>query len=831
VGASGEAWPFFLVLIADSLGASIQPCGWYTAHGGGVPGFNGTYSNPDGDGPCWLPGNATSTRASGFLHDLASTSAEGWDAFEEEALNLPEVQPSVQWSDIGSGPYHVENPMDGGAGDDLHANPEYAAPVGWAGQPGCLPRAGAFVPNVRVVWEASGDSEGLSEMASGQADSAGFFSSEIPTVLSTPRYLLHPGIPGLFAYFDGLNLNFNVAGAQQDDNESINVPGTFFQNVALRPFMVLAYPYVTTPTSESFVDGLQYGEPYGGAIPHDLGNDYPENISWPNGNPVPNASVVGNVTWRWAEATNESSPWFDPQLSKCTVAVPGEWPMFYPTGNAPEASELEDWDSEGFNLSRGVLAPNVIPVGTEGCFPESGCSPVYSEGGWYADSPDPSDFMTPMYSPDNSYTEPDSVSKTLSSAPNNASTCPHDYAAGSNLTYRANVGEIPTDGQGAAYGTMATWIDAAEYLPNLPLRTLEYNLIEPIADELALYVYDGQAITWVDYADWIEGTSLNSNPMIGGEGIQLWYGWGYASNYFDVTYAEFGVPVGANWSITLAGNTTTATAPAPIVFGPVLNGTYPYEVGPVSGRSSSPTGGDLVVDGASDSPHVTFTCLGSESYPVNFHETGLEPGSAWAVQVVGDHQSISVHGETPTLNVSLAAGNYSYTPGQVAGYSTPPPGIFTVSSAPIPTITLAYESESQWKYGVKFLEVGLPTGSPWSVALNGSTLSGSNATLATQLPNGSYAGGLVSWPSGYPAAPTGGVLTVDGGPVQVEVLAAAHSEPPTEQGPPGTYLSPLAWIALGGIGLVGSTAGVILGGWAVPARPRRENDERPPPPR
>ena len=38
----GAAWPFFLELVADPLGAGIEPCGWFTAQGAAVPGFAGT---------------------------------------------------------------------------------------------------------------------------------------------------------------------------------------------------------------------------------------------------------------------------------------------------------------------------------------------------------------------------------------------------------------------------------------------------------------------------------------------------------------------------------------------------------------------------------------------------------------------------------------------------------------------------------------------------------------------------------------------------------------------------------------------------------------------
>ncbi len=91
VGASGQSWPYFLELVADNLGGSIQSCGWDTANGGGVPGFPGSNAS-NGDGPCLLPGSSTSTQDPGYLNYVSSTAPTGWDSFEELALNTPAVR-------------------------------------------------------------------------------------------------------------------------------------------------------------------------------------------------------------------------------------------------------------------------------------------------------------------------------------------------------------------------------------------------------------------------------------------------------------------------------------------------------------------------------------------------------------------------------------------------------------------------------------------------------------------------------------------------------------------------------------------------------------------
>ena len=202
------------------------------------------------------------------------------------ANNIPAIQPGVQWNEVGSGPYYVENPINPDVGYTLHTNPDYNAPVGCAGQPGCMPLKGSYQGTVDVIWEASGDTQGLNAMADGQADSAGFFAPETGTVLGLGNYTLLPGIPGLTTFFDLVNLNFSEVGYADLGAPPTNIPATFFQNIALRNFLVNAYPYTSVDQTYNSVDGVCFGEDYGGAIPHGMGDYYPSNITWPGGNPV-----------------------------------------------------------------------------------------------------------------------------------------------------------------------------------------------------------------------------------------------------------------------------------------------------------------------------------------------------------------------------------------------------------------------------------------------------------------------------------------------------------------------------------------------------------------
>ena len=802
--ASKLAWPYFLELIGDALGGSIQPCGLTTFINGGsaVPGFTGT-SVPNGDGPCLLPGGTTNTSQAGYLNYVSSTAPTGWDTWEEQALNIPAIQPALQWTDVGSGPYYVENPINPDIGYTLHANPDYNAPQGCAGQPGCEPLKGSYAANVDIVWEASGDSEGITEMAAGEADSAGFLSTDVGIVLGYNDYKLITGVPALTVFFDPITLNFSLVKYVQQDTNPINIPNTFFQNVALRNFLVDAYPYTSVDQTYNTVDGIQFGEDYGGAIPHGMGDYYPTNITWPGGNPVANPTVPGNVAWWWAEANNASSPYYDPQLASCSAGSPCTWDMFGIIGNTVLDGEYGLWNAEIKNLSGGALNPGVNDISGNqaitnlGSPPGQNPMPVYAFG-WVADYPDPSDFIAPMYYPDQSYTAPDAVSESLQAAPNNASSCTSTYSDWSTLVYYANTAELANDCQGAAYDTMTAWTAIAAHETDSTLRVLQYNLIEHIAALLGLYIYNPQEVASFDYGVWIQGSTINTNPTIGGGAVQPWYQWGYASDYFDVQFSEAGLTAGTTWSVTMAGVTLNATAPNAVDFGPTVNGTYPYSIGGISGYLAGVVSGNIVVNGVAVNTVVSFSVVTHEQV-VTFTESGLKAGTAWFVVVSGSLGGATARGDTAAINVSLPAGAWNYAPGPVTGYTTPATGTFNVTTLPV-NVNVSYAGVVYHGYKVTFTETGF-SGLAWSVTVNGTVFPGTASTITVTLGNGTYSWGIVSFPAAYTASPSAGTFPITGSAFGVAITATPVAVS-TSSSPAWTYLSTLAWVLIGVLALL-----------------------------
>jgi YVTN family beta-propeller protein len=178
-----------------------------------------------------------------------------------------------------------------------------------------------------------------------------------------------------------------------------------------------------------------------------------------------------------------------------------------------------------------------------------------------------------------------------------------------------------------------------------------------------------------------------------------------------------------------------------------------------AGTVSSPSSASTTVSiSATGTVTATFTATPPPtSYPVTFTETGLPTGTSWSVTF----NSALNTSTTVTIGFSVVNGMYSFTVGTVAGYTaTPGSGQLTVNGGPASqeiTFTVAAPTPSpkstssgflglpgsegydllgglaallvvivllavfrRHKLPVVFTESGLPGGTQWSVALDGS---------------------------------------------------------------------------------------------------------------
>ncbi len=719
----GADWPFFLQLVADNLGASIVPCGWFTSAGAGIPGWAGTNASSPGDGPCKLPNGGTSTSTpswAGYVATLNSTTpgarnATYWDAFEKLAETSPNVQPGVQWAMVGSGPYSAE--VFRGTGYVLSSNPAYVQPSGCSGAGGlavyggyCDPAVGAYLPKVNVYWSGSIHT-GIAAMTSGAADILEYYPNCAPLLhcyfIKPVQYIEVPTADVTFLPF---SLEWSAAAYGQDGFPgSPNIPSDFLSGVAVRQFLSHAFPYATVEQNLWTSNGFPYRTATGGPIPKGFDN-YPTNVSFPNGNPDTNPSDVGGAAWWWAQGVDPSSSEYDPELASCTGSTPCTFAIFLVAHDSTDSAAVGYWISELEALSGGALLPyTVIPSGIPSfeppcdlgpsCLPDSNPAPIWLSG-WGPDYPAPADYLTPMSLPDQFYTSPDAVAEQLSlPAFDDVGACGHSAVSFADLVYWATAGPLNDSCQGVAYSIATGWSSVADrsgpVLPYGPKVNLTYNLVEHILNELGLYVWDGESQSGVTAASWIASSTINKNPMIGGGDDQVWFQIRYTPPESPVTFKAVGLPTNSTWSVTSGLGTSAQFNRTVGHVGKILfeesNGTMGFSI-------SAPAGfGVSKVAGPRHPSQTSAEIQGAETLTVTFgpleglyvNETGLPSGSLWSVSITSSiahggppAQSATSHGASIAFTVVKGTWKFQVTITPSGYRAVPPRGSITVRAHP-----------------------------------------------------------------------------------------------------------------------------------------------------
>jgi len=183
----------------------------------------------------------------------------------------------------------------------------------------------------------------------------------------------------------------------------------------------------------------------------------------------------------------------------------------------------------------------------------------------------------------------------------------------------------------------------------------------------------------------------------------------------NVTGSVF--PREGSYSILQADNSTTSE-----------NGTFSSSFGFESSPSwQVPPLGVILV-----SVCRTNASLGSGGlYPLTFCESGLPSGMPWSVTV----GSSTAYSTTGTISFSEPNGTYSYQIGSVQGWRTlNTSGSVTVTGAPA-SIQVPWTAVP---YPVTFTEIGLPTGTLWSVNFSGTWYASTSSNITMYEPNGTY---------------------------------------------------------------------------------------------
>jgi YVTN family beta-propeller protein len=264
---------------------------------------------------------------------------------------------------------------------------------------------------------------------------------------------------------------------------------------------------------------------------------------------------------------------------------------------------------------------------------------------------------------------------------------------------------------------------------------------------------------------------------------------------FEVSVDETGLPTGTSWSYDLTwpyGTVDTASGNSTCLWINEPNGTVRFTVNPVStGPNGSyvptPASGNLTISGTSVNVSVTFGYV--PAYAISFNESGLPNGTGWSVDFDGYDESSS----NASIVVYEPNGSYWFSAGWVAGYSPSPAG-GTVSVAGADVSEPIHFSARQW--ALNFTEFGLPSGTSWTVQVNGINESSATSLIGFSLPNGNYSYSVGN-SAGFVPVPSMGIATIQGWNTTVEIRFALP-----------TYA-----VAIGESGLPNGTSwGVVLNG-------------------
>ena len=230
---------------------------------------------------------------------------------------------------------------------------------------------------------------------------------------------------------------------------------------------------------------------------------------------------------------------------------------------------------------------------------------------------------------------------------------------------------------------------------------------------------------------------------------------------YEIVFQETGLTVGNSWTVTLTG-TQKSSSSSSIVFN-VTNGTYSFTVGTVGGFTSTPSSGDANVSGSNVTVNVVFTPVVTVSkYSVVFVETGLING-VWYVNLT-DGQSAYSSSTTIYFLLPNGAYNYSVSTGNQLFGPNPANGTFTVSGSSV-RVSIAF---TELPLDLVFNETGLPSGTLWSVTVNGTTESSTSSSITFIATPGTYVY-LIRPPSGYAASTLSGTVRVVNSSTSIQV--------------------------------------------------------------
>ena len=524
-GAGPLSWSNFLDFMAIQSSGGILSCGWMTSVGAGLPGFTST---PGGDHPCAPSSNVTDPSTS----TIANTA---WDFMETDYLSEYPcgISPTACGSMVGTGPYYLSSYVVA-TSYGLKANPNYEANpnCSWtyvAGANACYPQAGQYASSVDVTWESDPAlTAGLQGLQAGVVDfSAYHYTTQ--TALALQLVAQHKAQltigPTLEIDFWPFNFAFNTTALAAYPTGPVTVPSDWFSILGVRQLFTTSYAYSTVQSTLNTINGIQYFFSYGGTIPHYMADYDPTNVSWPSANPVVNYSSRLSPSYWWAALTNPSfagGQYYNATVAGCKPSSPCQVPFFSETGypNIDQAAALLAQNLLTYPNGSVILhvlditfATAVADSLSEGAY--SGPLTVYRLG-WAPDYAAPDDYWIPLYYPNSTYTDSDTVWQQT-----NLPQFDEPYCSSNPQTY---INAVNDSCQGAAYDAMNQLFIETYSATSHAQALLLYNMAEHIANNLALYIYSWQNNNvWIE-APWINPASIDQQVSVeGATEVAFWW--------------------------------------------------------------------------------------------------------------------------------------------------------------------------------------------------------------------------------------------------------------------------------------------------------------------
>ena len=134
--------------------------------------------------------------------------------------------------------------------------------------------------------------------------------------------------------------------------------------------------------------------------------------------------------------------------------------------------------------------------------------------------------------------------------------------------------------------------------------TLNRTLASARTDSIAFSAPNGTLPYTIGAVTGYTCNRSSGGVVVNGAPVTVDLGFTAVAGYYVVTFTESGLPPSAPWTVTLGGQPGSSSSTS-IPFNEV-NGTYAFTVTPVSGYTSSPASGSVMIDGAAKTESITF---------------------------------------------------------------------------------------------------------------------------------------------------------------------------------------------------------------------------------